>query len=736
VHASPRNSARSWAIALAFTSIAVATMSVAHPRAADASTSDSLTFTPVADTYVDSSSPSASFGTAVSFWVDGSPTKQGFVRFQVSAVSGRELSDVRLLLYQTDSSSTGGRVWAMTSNTWTESTTWNSRPAIDGQQLAAIGSVTQETWYEADLGPEAVSGDGLVSFAVDSTDPDGARWTSREGAHPPQLVVDLAPVIGDRFAFTPEADTYVDASQPSASFGSNQSLWVDGSPVKQAFFRFDVTGLTGRPILAAHLRMYQFDDSPTGGQIYSMSSVTWPETVTWNTRPAVDGGLLGSFPAVTTGLWYEADLNRIDIFPGDGLVSLAVTSPNSDGAKWKTRESELPPQLILDVAPSPGLVLDGLTQVATRYQGSLQPTWYASNHRMALTSGGRLLAVYGFHATGLQLVWRDPAGGWMYTSSGNVTDGVIDRNGTSGDRPASIVVGREPGGGEHAWVVWSGPSSAQSEVFLRRLSDLDSLGGPTVGPLVTLVPMGLGNSRADVSLETAPDGTLRGCVVWTQQFDPSTWQVVTGWFTDLTTDAPILESTTVILTSSSITRVGTLVPTSAGMRFIARSTNGKLQIFGHDSAAPLTTWWTGAAGVTTSTYSYPSATGLSSGETLAAIESNIPTHVVTVQRFSATGGTATIDLQVTGYAQPSIASDGANAWLAMIRVSDGYLVSRKFTAGLGWDTTDRVEIGAEGGGNYAWPNVVRQTDGRLRLLVRGPAGSRDQDSVLAYQRSL
>ena len=79
--------------------------------------------------------------------------------------------------------------------------------------------------------------------------------------------------------------------------------------------------------------------------------------------------------------------------------------------------------------------------------------------------------------------------------------------------------------------MWSGPSNAQAEVFLRRLSDLDALEGPTVGPLVTLVPMGLGNSRADVFLETAPDGSLRGCVVWTQQFDPSTWQVVTGWFT-------------------------------------------------------------------------------------------------------------------------------------------------------------------------------------------------------------
>jgi hypothetical protein len=73
----------------------------------------------------------------------------------------------------------------------------------------------------------------------------------------------------------------------------------------------------------------------------------------------------------------------------------------------------------------------------------------------------------------------------------------------------------------------------------------------------------------------------------------------------------------------------------------------------------------------------------------------------------------------------------------MIRKSDGYVVSRQRAAGL-WLATDRVEIGAEGGGNHAWPNAVPRTDGRLRFVVRGPGNgtSTSRSAVLAFQRPL
>jgi hypothetical protein len=141
----------------------------------------------------------------------------------------------------------------------------------------------------------------------------------------------------------------------------------------------------------------------------------------------------------------------------------------------------------------------------------------------------------------------------------------------------------------------------------------------------------------------------------------------------------------------------------------------------------------GPTGVSANTSAIPSAVGLSSGAVLAAIGSDTSANIVTVQRFPVSG-TPTLDLQVTGYSMPTLASDGVNVWIVMIRASDGYVVSRTFSPLSGWSPTDRVEIGAEGGGNHSWPNALRETDGRLRFVIRGPSGDADRAAVLAFHR--
>jgi|GEM_PF-6489665 len=94
-------------------------------------------------------------------------------------------------MYNVNASPQGGRVHAMSSTTWPESATYSSRPAIDGSQLAAFDIVKVGTWYSAQLGAGAVTGDGPVSFGLDSNNTDGARWSSRESANKPQLLVEV-----------------------------------------------------------------------------------------------------------------------------------------------------------------------------------------------------------------------------------------------------------------------------------------------------------------------------------------------------------------------------------------------------------------------------------------------------------------------------------------------------------------------------------------------------------------
>lgn len=539
----------------------------------------------------------------------------------------------------------------------------------------------------------------------------------------------------ETLAFTPVADTYVDSSVPSSSFGTSSSMYDDASPAKQSFLRFNVSGLEGRPVLDARLRLYNKDASPQGGRVWSISSNSWAESTTWGSRPAIDGPQLGALGAVQSGTWYEVDLGQ---FPsGEGATSLAIDSASSDGAKWGTRESSTPPQLLVDVEAGTQ-ERDGLSQIAASTIGSSDPTNLPINHRIAVTSGGRTLVVHGRHADGLQLAWRDRfSTSWHTQSTGAVSDGRLLSGTGTGDWPASIAVARDSAGVEHAWVVWGRKSySYQKPVQMARLSNLDDPSGPSVGPTMTVDAAPMGAYRPDIAFEDVPGGGQRAAIVWARRSGTALWEVHAAWFTDLDSNTPALQDDAVLVSDSSSSRWGRLVPTAAGMRVAARGSSGKLRLYSHDASAPLSSWTAGAAGVTVADDG-PAAVALDSGEVLAAVETNTTSHVLTVQRFSASGTPAPPELQLTGYAQPTLATDGVNAWLVMIRKSDGYVVSRQRVGGL-WLPTDRVEIGAEGGGNLAWPNAVPRTDGRLRFVVRGPGNgtSTSRSAVLAFQRPL
>jgi len=538
----------------------------------------------------------------------------------------------------------------------------------------------------------------------------------------------------NRFVFQPEADTCIDASVPNSSFGSGTSLYVDAKPEKVALLRFGLGGIGDRVVQDARLRLYQTDASDVGGSVLGASSESWSEATTWANGPSLDGESLGALGPVTSGNWYEVDLGSLALT--DGPVSFALRSSSADGARWGSRESAHPPELVVDLAESPGLVVDQLSQVAGPTVGSSDPTYYGTNHRLAVTEGGRTLVVFGRHKSGVQLAWRDSASGWQTTTKGTVSNGGLLTNSGTGDWPASIAVGSDSRGEQHAWVVWSGKTATATQgVTMRRLSDLDSSEGPTVGPSVTVAGVGLGNSKVDIGFERGPDGESRGCVSWLRRTSSSTWEVVTAWFTDLETDAPPFHDESVLLSGSTGTRQGTLVPVDGGLAFVARGDVGKLQVFRHASADPLDVWSTSGLGTTIASGAFPSAVALSSGQILATAESDTANHIVKVQRFSSAGAMPA-ELQLTGYSQPSIVSNGTKAWLVAVREGDGVVVSRSYEPTAGWSQQDQIEIGTEGGGNYAWPNLLRETADRLRLVVRGPSGGLNKSSVLAYQRLL
>ena len=66
--------------------------------------------------------------------------------------------------------------------------TWANAPAL-GAHVGAVGATSAVgSWTEVPLGT-VVTGDGTYAFALDTASSNSAIYDSREGPHPPELVL-------------------------------------------------------------------------------------------------------------------------------------------------------------------------------------------------------------------------------------------------------------------------------------------------------------------------------------------------------------------------------------------------------------------------------------------------------------------------------------------------------------------------------------------------------------------
>jgi chitodextrinase len=157
----------------------------------------------------------------------------------------------------------------------------------------------------------------------------------------------------------------------------------------RTYLKFTVAGVAGRTVLSAKLRLYCTDDASVfGGEVHRVPDTTWSETaITWNTAPPPDAAIISSFGSVALATWYEVDVTSA--ISGDGVVSLAATSTNADGAHYASRETGAnAPQLVVttsaaapDTTPpsQPGSLL-----VSGRTATSLTLGWTASTDNVGV----------------------------------------------------------------------------------------------------------------------------------------------------------------------------------------------------------------------------------------------------------------------------------------------------------------------------------------------------------------
>lgn len=158
----------------------------------------------------------------------------------------------------------------------------------------------------------------------------------------------LTPPQPSTITLAPTADTFVRSDAPTTAAGSSNEIDVDGSPMKRTLIRFNVTGIAGRTVSSAVLRLSCVNATSVGGEVRLGTSTTWNESVTWNTAPTTGTVVAGFLPAVSIGKSYDVDLSKV--VTADGTYSFDIVSTASDGAAYGSRESSTPPQLIVETA--------------------------------------------------------------------------------------------------------------------------------------------------------------------------------------------------------------------------------------------------------------------------------------------------------------------------------------------------------------------------------------------------
>ena len=363
------------------------------------------TFSPVADSYVDASAPTTNHGTATTIRVDGSPVVRSFLRFNVAGLGG-SVTSATLRVMPTSSQSTGYTAFSVSDNTWGEATIVNANAPPFGASLGASGPATSATWTNVNV-TAGVTGNGLVSFGLSTTNSTALSLSSREGTNPPQLVVTTAgstpmpivtpsptptpivtpsptpsptpivtpspsptpivtpspsptpsptPIVTPspspspgNGTLTPVADSYVDASASTTNHGTTTTIRVDGSPVVRSYLRFNVAGLTGAAT-SATLRVWANSAQSTGYDVFGVADNTWVETAITDSTAPPFGTKLGSSGAVATGTW--TSVNVTSAVTGNGLVSFGLSTTNSTALSLSSREGANPPQLVVT---GPGL---------------------------------------------------------------------------------------------------------------------------------------------------------------------------------------------------------------------------------------------------------------------------------------------------------------------------------------------------------------------------------------------
>jgi 3-phytase len=284
------------------------------------------------DTYVDSAFASTNYGNGNTLSVDGASSLMvSYMKFDLTSYAGMTVESASLKVHTTTATNAGSpntqEIRDVSDDSWTETgMTYTNRKAVGGV-IGTLGSTAVNASYtrplavpnmQAQLGQQA-------SIALDQTpqETDGLDLDSSEAtttANRPTLILVLSgtatsppppptttpPPATTTTNFVAVEDAYGDSSTPTTNYGSSAQVSVDGSPVTDAYMKFDLTDLAGKTLTSAQLRVHTTTSSTAGSPdsqsltVLPTTANTWSEgTLTYNNRPG-HGNSLGNLASGAT----------------------------------------------------------------------------------------------------------------------------------------------------------------------------------------------------------------------------------------------------------------------------------------------------------------------------------------------------------------------------------------------------------------------------------------------------
>jgi hypothetical protein len=175
-------------IALLATVASAVALAAAAPGIAQAATT---TLAPIADSYVQADQANTNFGLATELHADASPVTNVYLKFQVSGLTGAP-NKATLRLYTRSTGSTPIKAFPVADTTWTETgITSATAPPAGAASVGTSGALTAGSYVSIDV-TAAITGNGTFSLMANTGSTAVRILDSREGANPPQLVVDSA----------------------------------------------------------------------------------------------------------------------------------------------------------------------------------------------------------------------------------------------------------------------------------------------------------------------------------------------------------------------------------------------------------------------------------------------------------------------------------------------------------------------------------------------------------------